>query len=230
MTTQNITCPVWQEQGNIDFNAYEAKTDTTSNQSLDSFVGDLESRLQGEKQMVVVNGGHYIPNLEYPQAIGKNALQTWETACQIANRLSNRGIDARVSLMINDLPLSPEQRASLSYEMPEQLTRIAESYGVQIMNTQSDKSRPYSEKRCSNRFQQMERNKKILTYPIEMNTHCVNAIIFYLRDIAKQGATYSVMITPKCANKNVIRSLQLYTQYEGGVGNSVYFETPNCFQ
>jgi hypothetical protein len=227
---RKMICPVWQEESKINFNTYNSLADKTEQKKFEDFIGDLERRLTGSEEITVINGGHYIPSVYAPKEIGKNALETWNISCYAAKRLQDKEIDARVSLMINDLPLSAEERQNVSYEIPEEFKKVAESYGVKIMNCSTDQERPYSEKRCSNRFSQMEHQKCWQKYPIEMKEHCINAIIFYLRDIKKQGAKHSVWIPPKCSHKNMIKALQLYTKYEGGVENDCYFETNNCFE
>jgi hypothetical protein len=225
-----IICPVWEEQSKIGFNTYTSNSDKTEQKNFEEFAGDLETKLQGSKGIIVINGGHYIPSTTNSMQINRNSICTWNLACQTAKKLQDAKLDARVSLMINDLPLSPEERKAINYEIPAEYKQIAEGYGVEIINNSVDQTMPYSEKKGSNRFGQMEHSKCWQIYPMPMTEHCVNAIIFYLRDISKQGAQHSVFITPKCSHKNMIKALQLYSEYEGGIDNECYFETPNCFE
>jgi len=233
-TTQGIEkeiCPVWEEQSKISFNTYDARTDATGSQDLFGFISKLEKELEGTEGKVVINGGHFIPNIGNPDAVNGNPRETWNMACYTAKRLQARGIDARVSVIINDLPISAEDRQKMPYSIPEAFLKVAHNYGVSIMNDSSDKERAYSEKRCANSFGRDETRAKYASiYPEKIKNYCVSAIIDYLRDIQKQGATKSIWITPKCSWKNMIEALKLYTKHEGGVQNECYFETPNCFK
>jgi hypothetical protein len=236
MKTQNITqetqevCSVWQEQSKIPYSIYSAKTDSTGSEEFFEFVSNLEKQLQDVEGSVVINGGHYIPFDSSSDYLPKNAKQTWNQACYIAKRLQGNGIDAKVSLLINDLPLSHEERAKLDYSVPRAFQNVAENYGVEIMTSAANKGCAHSEKKGANRFSRYEERATWNIYPQKVTSYCIGAIIDYLRDIKSQGATESVWVTPKCSSKNMLDALRMYTKYEGGVGNQCYFDTPNCFK
>ncbi|MGV8151566.1 MAG: hypothetical protein ACP5OG_00640 [Candidatus Nanoarchaeia archaeon] len=231
--TNHGLCNAWQEQCRINFNNYNANKGIKSNRRFEDLVASLSNELRGKDGTTVINGGHYIPNADN-QEIASNAIQTWEMACYTAKNLLMQGIDSKVSLIINDLPLDSQQRASLDYRIPKIFQKIANEYQVEIMNTSLEKDRPYSEKRCSNGFSnQQERKWAKELMPIEIRDHCKAAIIYYIRDIAKQGATTSIWITPKCSHKNLTEALDVYHKYEfpktkDKVNNIAYFETNNC--
>lgn len=208
-------CVVWEEQGKINFNFFDSKENKTKN------VSDFEEEIAKITGKVVINGGHYIPDLKQGK-LGKNPIKTWEFACSLAKDFSDRGTDASTSLILNDLPFTPNERKKINKRVPNKFLDIAKKYNINIIGV-------YTEKKLANKFASQKQSTKWNIYGEEITNLCVQAIISYLRDIKKQGAKVSIWITPKCSHKNLIDAIKIFNKKEGGIRNICYFYTNNCF-
>lgn len=218
-------CVVWKEHGDIAFNFFDnhGKTEKLSKKEFYNF---LEKELPHFKGKIVVNGGHFIPSINSNE-VGKNPTETWEFACSLSKWFLDKGYDSYVSLIINDLPFTPEERKKLSYLLPKTYADIVKKFGVKLMTYSGVQQ--YAEKKLANKFSSQSKSNKWNVYGEEITNLCVQAIIAYSRDIKKQGAGVSIWITPKCTHKNLIDGLKIFDDKEGDLRNILYFETDNCF-
>ncbi len=230
-------CVIWKELSKINFNLYDSKTNKKTKIKFDD-LSNLLLNKQGHKltrKKVVVNGGHFIPDLKNQDKIGKNPLKTWELACQLVEKLRAMEFDAYVSLIINDLPLTTKERQKLSVDLPKPFEKIMEKYGLsydhimRIMNYSNIENQVYVEKKLANRFIHQKASQKWNVYGEEINNYCVQAIIAYFRDVIKQDANVSIWITPKCAHENLIKAIEIFNKKEEGLRNICFFETDNCY-
>jgi len=230
-------CVVWKDLCKINFNLYDTKSNKKSKISFDELSNLLLDK-QGHKltrKRVVVNGGHFIPNLKNQDKLGKSPLKTWELACQLVEKLRAMEFDAYISLMINDLPFTPSERKRLTFNLPKPFKKLMEKYGlsydhvIRIMTYSNVENQVYIEKKLANRFVHQKASQKWNVYGEEINNYCIQAIIAYFRDIIKQGANVSIWISPKCAHENLIKAIKIFNKKEKGLRNICYFETDNCF-
>ncbi len=233
---KNSLCTVWKNLCQIDFNFYESK----SRKKMKIPLGELNKvilREIGKPEgggCVVVNGGHYLPNTETPQKIGKNPLATWDAACGLTLLLKEKGFDAKISLMTNDVGLPAETRKELTLNVPLPYTKTMQKYGLKasdLMNYSNKPKEVYSEKKLANRYIHQKQKKKWNLYKKgEVDNYCSAAFIPYFRDVVKQGADFSVWVMCKCASQNLIKAIELFSDREGGLRNICYFYTNNCFE
>jgi len=230
-------CIAWKKLSKIDFNLYDSKTGKKKDISFDYLSNLLltkeEHRMPYKK--IVVNGGHFIPNLRSQDKIGKNPLKTWELACQLVEKLRAMGFDAYISLIINDLPFTPKEREKISIDLPKPYEKLMEKHGLsydhieRIINYSNTENQVYVEKKLANRFIHQKASQKWNVYGEEINNYCIQAIIAYFRDIIKQDTEVSIWILPKCAQENIIKAIKIFNKKEKVLRNICYFETNNCF-
>ncbi|MBM3228581.1 hypothetical protein FJZ20_01720 [Candidatus Pacearchaeota archaeon] len=230
-------CPIWKELSKIDFNLYDSNTNKKGEISFDELSNLLLDK-EGQRlpyKKIVVNGGHFIPNLKNQEKIGKNPLRTWELACQLVGKLRAMGFDAYTSLIINDLPFTPVERKKISTDLPKRYEKLMERYGlsydhiIRIMNYSKIKDQVYTEKKLANRFFKEKRIEEWEDYEEEISNYCIQAIITYLLDILKQNTSVSIWIVPKCTHKNLINAIQIFHKKEKRLRNICYFITNNCY-
>jgi len=63
-------CVVWKEQGRINFNLFDSKENKTK------IISNFEEEIAKVNDKVVINGGHYIPDLKQDK-VGENPIKTW---------------------------------------------------------------------------------------------------------------------------------------------------------
>ena len=221
---QTTPCNIWKELSKeIKFNFYENK----KNSKKINFTKFKKYILENttEKDLIIINCGHFIPT----EKIGKNPLKTWELGCKLADYLNKNERFSKISLIINDLVISKENRKNI--ELPEKYSKLLKKYNLELLNHSLDNNL-YSEKKCANRYSIQKKSKKWNIYPKNTITnYCESAIIYYYRDIIKQKATKSIWITPKCSYNNLINATEKYKKYENKkFKNYIYFTTNNCFK
>lgn len=226
MLDSNI-CTKWVDSSKINYNFFDSHKKKETTVSFDDLVEILQKM---KKEKIVINSGHFIPDVSDPNYMGKNPLKLWDTACQIATQFPN----CFLTVLINDLPLSTEDRKHMSYELPPQFLEILKKYNLdknRVIFDSSNKNSIYAEKRLSNRIDwQLRKGDKMKNYnEKEMENYCVEAIVGYLQDIKKQGATVSLWILPKCSHENYLNAIKMFEKHEGGLVHLAYFDTTNCY-
>ena len=179
---------------------------------------------------LAINAGHFIPDTKNEKYIGKNPLLLWDLACQIVNKIPN----SYLSVLINDLPLTVEERKGLKLDVPEQYKNILAKHDLSeniVIKDSANKNSVYAEKRLANRIDwQLRRSNKLNNYSEDdLNNYCKEAIIGYLLDIEKQEAEVSLWLLPKCCTENYVVAINCYKKAGGKIINIVYFETDNCY-
>ena len=220
----------WEEKSKIDFNFYDSKKDIVSNIGL----GNLLEILSVVKDKMVINGGHYIPNLLDQNQIGKNSIEEWKTACCLTTFLNTKKDEVFLSILINDLPFSEQERKEIITNTPLPYQNIMADFCLSEKNLIFDSIRKtnYTEKRLANRLpKQLKRGMQKFkgTYSKDMlKNYCITAIIAYLEDIRDQGVKTSVFILPKCCHQNTIEAVRVFKNLRNDIRIFVFFETSNC--
>ncbi len=226
MLDPNI-CTKWIESSKIDYNFFDSRKKKETTVSFDDLLATVKKL---KKEKIVINSGHFIPDVSDPNYMGKNPLKLWDIACQIAAKFDN----CYLTVLINDLPLNTEDRKHMSYGIPPQYAEIMKKYNLgkdRIIFDSANKNCIYAEKRLSNRIDWLLRKTdKLKNYnEKEMENYCVEAIVGYLQDIKKQGATISLWLLPKCSHENYLNATKMFDKNESGLIHLVYLETTNCY-
>ena len=212
-------CTQWKELSKIDFSFYDSKEDSKKKISKREFFKFVKDNLN-EKDKVIINGGTFIPSTKK----SKNALKTWKLSCNLANELNKKGIDSKVSLIIDDLPFTSEERKEIKIELPKEYKKYARKLNIETIN-------PYTEKVCANRYSSQKKSKKWQLYPKENKlNYCISTIIYYLRDTLEKGTTTNIWVAPKCSSQNLIKAIDYFNRYEKKSRNLAFFYTNNCFK
>jgi hypothetical protein len=218
----------WKKSSNTDFNFYY-----NGKKSETDFL-NLKEQLLKTTGNIVINAGHFIPDINNPNKIGKNPLKTWDMACFLSSVLLKDKRKVNLTLLINDLPLTIEQREKISFKLAKPYLKILKKYQLSesiVLYDSVNKNQLYAEKRLANRIDYLLRKtKRMSDYTRqELDNYCKLAIVGYLQDIKKQGAKISVWIAPKCSHKNLIEAVEIFNKAEDGLSHFLYFETLNCF-
>ncbi|MFW6283662.1 MAG: hypothetical protein ACOC1P_06460, partial [Minisyncoccales bacterium] len=78
-------CTKWKELSKLDFNYYNSITNKKSEINFEQFSDEILQYLKNKN--VVVNGGHFIPNSDDYEDIGRNPIKTWTLACKLVKHL-----------------------------------------------------------------------------------------------------------------------------------------------
>ena len=226
-------CTKWKELCKIDFNAYIAETDKKRSILFNDFSEKVSLSLK--QKNVVVNGGHFIPNSDDYEDIGENSIKTWTLACQLVKKLKDSKINAKISLIINDIGLTNESRKIIfdnHIKLPEKYIEHMYNNGLNKTDIQHcgwNNDSIYSQKKLSNRIEHMIRRRKINQKYEEVHDYCVSALIMYYLDLIEQEMDVSFFISPKCAWLNLKSSIDLFQKTsKSKLIHRFYFETNNC--
>ena len=228
MIPKNI-CTKWSSLCKIDFNFFDSNIQEKSTASFEELEKIL---LKEEGKKVVVNGGHFIPDTENYNSVGKNPQITWTLACHLVKSLKDNGIDARLTLLLNDLSITPKDREKLKMVPPAPFLEIMRQNDLKESDLMYNSLYPgdiYTEKKMSNRVTYLVRRTKYMSDYPKLDNHCVSAIIGYLRDIKEQKADIAVWFLPKCSYENYFDAINIFDQVEDRLRHLVYFETNNCY-
>lgn len=235
---EKVKCEVWKEQSKIDFNFYYSELPKKKEISFDE-ISDLLLYKNGNKitnKKIVINGGHIIPNLKNQAKVGKNPLETWTLACRLTEKLRAMEFDANLSLIINDLPFTPEERKKIKLILPKPYEKIMEKYGLKydhvqriMHNSKSAGEEVYTEKKLANRAAKEKDMDKWNEYKKEIDNYCVQSLLTYFLDSQRQGAETIIFIVPKCSSGNLIKAINIFQRKEKKVRIICYFVTNNCF-
>lgn len=205
-----------------------------SSQNPEEITKQKQSVLGNEK--VVINGGHFIPNSDDYEDIGKNPIKTWTKACQLTKSLKEKGIDVKISLMLNDIDLTNESRKIIfenHMEIPKKYKKIMKKENLSkedILHCNWNKEIVYTEKKLSNRMEHLIKRKKIGKEYEIANNYCVSALSMYYLDLIEQGIEVHIFILPKCGWNNIKISLDIFKKLKNlKLQNILYLETSNCF-
>jgi len=229
-------CTKWKEKHKfINYNFFDSKIYKFGKVRFDEFKDYLKNNCKNKK--VVVTGGHFIPNPKDYDHISKNPTKTWVLACETVKYLKNNGIEAKVSLILNDAFLKLEARKIIfaNYlKLPKPFDLIMRNRGLipekDILSCSFNKDFVFSEKKLSNRTTYLVRRKKVLDKQFQRKSHCISGLISYFIDLFEgENIDVSVIIFPLCCWINTKEAIDLYLKLNNKLRHICYFQTPNCF-
>jgi hypothetical protein len=227
-------CIKWKELSKLDFNYVNSITNKKSVINFKQFSDEILQDLKNKN--VVVNGGHFIPNSDDYEDIGKNPIKTWILACKLVKHLKENEINAKISLMLNDIELTNDSRKKVfenHIHLPKKFEEILEKNKLSekdVLQCCWNQEIIFTEKKLSNRIEHLIRRNKIDKNYEEADDYCVSALTMYYLDLIEQKIDVSIIIMPKCGWPNFERSIKLFTKLnKHKFYHIAYFETPNCF-
>ncbi|MCK5176649.1 MAG: hypothetical protein KAQ92_02900, partial [Candidatus Aenigmarchaeota archaeon] len=150
-------------------------------------------------------------------------------------KLKDSKIDAKLSLIINDIDLTNESRKNFfdnHIKLPEKYIEIMHNKDLNKNDIQHcgwNKDIIYTQKKLSNRIEHLIRRRKINQKYEEAHDYCVSALIMYYSDLIEQGINVSIFILPKCSWLSLKSSIDLFQKTsKSKLIHRSYFETNNC--
>lgn len=231
---KSLICSKWEKLSAIDFSYYDSEKDDARELSLNDFRKKLIGLAKNKK--VVINSGHFIPNNDDYEDIGKNPAKTWRLGCELVKKLKDKKIDGSISLMLNDIDLTSEAKKVIFEKylrMPEKFLKIINKNKLStddIFRCGWNNDIIFTEKKLSNRLEHLIRRGKLKKKYVLANNYCVSALVMYFLDLIERGVDISVFIMPKCAWHNYKNAVDLFEKLNGKkLQHICYLETPNCF-
>jgi hypothetical protein len=231
---KSLICSKWEKLSAIDFNYYDSEKKDSKKLTLIDFKKNLVEVSKNKK--IVINSGHFIPNNNDYEDIGKNPSKTWRLGCELIRKLKDNDIDASVSLMLNDIDLTIEARKIIfeRYLMiPDKFLKIISKNKLlidDVFRCGWNNEIIFSEKKLSNRLTHLIQRGKLKKKYVFANNYCVSALVMYFLDLIEHGVDISVFIMPKCAWHNYKNAVDLFEKLNGKkLQHICYLETPNCF-
>lgn len=227
-------CSKWKELNTMNFNYFDSQKKENKTKSPKELKTSL-LELKKEKK-VAINAGHFIPNNDNWEDIGKNPKKTWQLGCELIETLKNNNLKAKISLMLNDIDLTTEARGILfnkQIEMPKSFLEIMKKSNLSkknILHCGWNNEEIFTEKKLSNRLDHLIKRKKIDEKYKNARNYCVSALTMYFLDLLDQKIDISIMIIPKCAWANYKKAVDFFEKTnKGELKHICYLETPNCF-
>lgn len=232
---KNSLCVKWKKKEcQTGYNFLDSGTDRIGSMFFDEMLGYFKKNCINKR--VVVSSGHLIPNPRNYDKIGKNSLKTWILACKLVKNLNDNDINAKLSLILNDVNLTVDSRKIVFNEylrLPKSFIEIMKSEGLSpedhLLCCSFNNDPVFSEKKLSNRTRYLIRRKKTLDKKYDGVNYCLSAFISYFIDLSEQNIDVSVIIFPMCSRINVKRSIDLYSKLNNRLRHICYFDTLNCF-
>ena len=210
-------CSKWEELSKIKFNYQNFEEKMKKEITLECFKEEILKSVKGKK--VVINAGHFIPNSEDYEDTGKNPLRTWKIGCELVRYLKSNKVDAKISLMLNDIELITDSRKVIfekHLHLPKSFSKILNENKLtkkDILRCHWNDDEIYTEKRLSNRMEHLIKRNKLDKKYQKADSHCVSALIMYYLDLLEQGINTSVFIAPKCTHLILEKSIKLFTKF-----------------
>lgn len=185
----------------------------------------------------VVMGGHYYVHRDAPDRVGMNAQRTWNIACLTAKHLATEGVEAKVSLLMNDgVPLETHERTAIrsAFKFPAIFKRILTRHGLSradIMGFESCSAFAgpvFWERLMANRFQSRFR-RRFPSSAGELSSSCQRAAAEYVRQIDAQGARTLALVVPGCSHRNFVHAARAAKRAIPHMNLYVLAETGNCY-
>ena len=230
-------CVKWKKERKncqISYNFFDSKTNTVKNISFSELSIYLKKICRNKQ--IIVNGGHLIPNPRNYDEVGKNSLKTWIIACKIVKNLKYNKINAKLSLILNDVNLTVDSRKIIfdnCSKLPKPFICILKKNALDVedclLHCNFNGDLVFSEKKLSNRTRYLVRRKKTLNKQYEGTNYCHSSFISYFIDLNEQNVDISVLIFPTCSKDNIRQSIKLYLKLNDKLRNICYFDTSNCF-
>ena len=226
---------MWKEKNEFtDYNFFDSKTRKPEKITPNDFKDYLNKNCKNKK--VVITAGHFIPNVQNYDDIPENPLKTWRLACKTAKYLKDNGIKAKISLILNDTYLRPEEREIIFTKYLGRLPKIFSSTMEDEKLTSRDILRcnfngdfVFSEKKLSNRTTYLARRKQVLGTQFRENGHCIAGLISYFIDLYEnQDIDVSIIMFPLCSWVSTKKAIDLYSKLNNKLRHTCYFHTPNC--
>jgi len=208
---------------------------------------DLPNKI--ENGLTVIFGGHYFIEPEKPTYVSKSAQETYKTACKTVRKLKEKGIDAYVNLMMNDiiLPVPKEdygktrKRIRQGYELPQVLEKILfendltkedvwkTCWAKTLVNRFQDK-RNYSFRKTFSNLVNENFNGPITEIKYGEGEACIKAITQYALDLNRSGVKNLVMIIPGCSLTKVKKAFDVTKKAIPELNVYALFQTGNCYE
>lgn len=228
-------CTKWKEKHEfINYNFFDSKTYKLRKIMTPDFKDYLKDICKNKK--VVITGGHFIPDPGDYDNVPKNPIATWGLTCETVKELKAHGIEARVSLILNDAFLTSEAREIIFTKylgrLPNVYRVIMENKGLlpkDILPCSFNNDLVFSEKKLSNRTTYLVRRKKALDRQFKVKNHCISGLISYFIDLDEgHNIDVSVTIFPLCSWVTIKKAIDLYLRLNNKLRHICYFYTPNC--
>ena len=215
------------------FDAWDGKPEKKEQANFKVFSNKVVKYLKNKS--IVVNAGHFIPNSDDYEDIGRNPTKTWSLGCQLVKSLKEKNINAKISLMLNDIGLTKKSRKIIfkKIQLPKKFKRILKKHGLtekDVLPCGWNKEVNFTEKKLSNRIEHLIRRNKINKKYEKADNYCISALVMYYLDLIEQKIDTSIFILPKCSWQNFQQSINLFRKLnKSKLDHIAYFETSNCF-
>lgn len=228
-------CTKWKKKDcQINYNFFDSETKEMRNISFDELLNYLKKICKNKQ--VVVSGGHLIPNPRNCDEVGKNSLKTWTLSCRVVKNLKYNGVNAKLSLILNDVGLMVNSRKIIfdkCLRLPEPFIRTMRRNRLDpedcLLHCGFNDDLIFSEKKLSNRTRYLVRRKRTLDKQYEGMNYCHSAFISYFIDLNEQDIDVSITIFPLCSRNSIEQSIESYLKLNDKLRHICYFDTLNCF-